>query len=114
MVEAPKSSGPEKSASLKNLKDGSRGESPTGKPPSQLNKNPSQKAGDLSPLNTKGGEGSQGGSSGIRRNQRGTNSKRGSNAGESDSPTKRMKSKGGGNDPGGLGEGRAATKVANR
>jgi len=67
MVEAAnKTTQPEKSASLKNLKDGNRGESPQGKPPSQLNKNPSQKAGDLSPLNTKGGEGSQGSS--IRRN----------------------------------------------
>ena len=110
MVEQPKSSaGVEKSSSLKNLKkESSRGESPTGKPPSQLNKNPSQKAGDLSPLNTKQGEGSQGSS--IRRNQR--NSKRGSNAGESDSPTKRMNSNSKGANA--LGDGRQATKVANR
>ena len=53
MVEAPSSSGVEKSSSLKNLKDGSRGDSPTGKPPSQLNKNPSQKAENMTPLNTK-------------------------------------------------------------
>ena len=99
MVEAPNSSGVEKSSSLKNLKDGSRGDSPTGKPPSQLNKNPSQKASDMTPLNTKKGAGEESNSS-VRRNQR---SKRGSVAGESgDSPTKR-KGGGGGNS---LGEGR--------
>ena len=60
----------------------------------------------MSPLNTKGGgDGSQGSS--IRRNNR---SKRGSNAGEStESPNKRKT--GGGMS---LGEGRQATKVANR
>jgi len=110
MAEPPKSSaGVEKSASLKNLDKNSRSGSPSGKPPSQLNKNPSQKAGEMSPLNVKGsgtGENSQGSS--IRRNR----SKRGSAAGESvDSPTKRKLGAGGG---GSLGEGRQATKVANR
>ena len=103
--------GVEKSSSLANLKDKGRDGSPSGKPPSNtLNKNPSQKAGDLSPLTTRKEDSK--GSSVQRKN---TKSKRGSEA-ESGSPTKRMNSKAGASSgagaAGGLGEGRAATKVS--
>ena len=85
----------EKSSSLKNLKDkdgaGLDATSPTGgKPPSQLNKNSSQRAENFSPMNSAENkdaarEGRSNASS-IKRQQR---SKRGSDAGESNSPSRR-------------------------
>lgn len=105
MAESKPPSGVEKSSSLKNLKQDSRGDSPSGKTPSALNRNPSQKAGDLSPLQAAQKEGSQGGSS-IKR-QAAQRSKRGSE--ESGSPSRRAKG-GGVNE--GLGAGRQATKVS--
>ena len=63
---SPTPTGVEKSASLKNLAN-NRGESPTGKPPSSnLVRNPSQKAGEISPL-ARNKNGSMDGGSSIKR-----------------------------------------------
>lgn len=101
----------DKSSSLKNLKEET---SPTGgKPPKKLNKNASQRAENFSPMNsaeqrdgTKDGRSNE---SSIKRAQR---SKRGSDAAESNSPSRRPGRSMAENS--GLGTGRQATKVSEK
>lgn len=90
MAEQRSGTGVEKSSSLANLNEknkGGDGDGVSGIASQQLNKNPSQKAGDMTPLQSQK-EGSVGSS--IRRNKR--KSARESEGDQSASPTKRTNS----------------------